>query len=45
MKAQSRFFGGIFIGAGVLLAASGRNLAAWQDSVTFCEKVFFRNRE
>ncbi|MDR2450302.1 MAG: homoserine/homoserine lactone efflux protein [Candidatus Accumulibacter sp.] len=25
MKAQNRFFGGIFIGAGVLLAASGRN--------------------
>ncbi|MDR3300223.1 MAG: homoserine/homoserine lactone efflux protein [Candidatus Accumulibacter sp.] len=25
MRAQSRFFGGIFIGAGVLLAASGRN--------------------
>jgi homoserine/homoserine lactone efflux protein len=25
MKAQNRFFGGVFIGAGVLLAASGRN--------------------
>jgi homoserine/homoserine lactone efflux protein len=25
MKAQNRFFGGVFIGAGVLLAASGQN--------------------
>jgi homoserine/homoserine lactone efflux protein len=25
MKAQNRFFGGVFIGAGVLLAASGKN--------------------
>jgi homoserine/homoserine lactone efflux protein len=25
MRAQNRFFGGVFIGAGVLLAASGRN--------------------
>ena len=25
LKAQNRFFGGVFVGAGVLLAASGRN--------------------
>jgi homoserine/homoserine lactone efflux protein len=25
MKAQNRFFGGVFVGAGILLAASGRN--------------------
>ena len=25
MKAQNRFFGGIFVGAGVLLASSGKN--------------------
>ena len=25
MKAQNRFFGGIFVGAGMLLATSGRN--------------------
>ena len=25
LKAQNRFFGGVFIGAGALLAVSGRN--------------------
>jgi len=25
MKIQNRFFGGVFVGAGVLLATSGRN--------------------